>query len=268
MLRIAHFLTTVILLCASSVALAQPKPERQNFTIKGQIVGMQGAIMQVKADDGTPWLLKVEVKPEDMQLSGAAEPGWIAPGMFVSFTGKFDGRGNSQEPVSEVTVFTPREGTPLGVTEEESLDGISSLFGGDDGSSKPKRKAADEITTYLVNGRVAGVARDGKLNVVAGGTRVSVELAEDAAVKVSVSDPRLIRPGDKLEAGGWYYQKGQGIISGKLLIEAQPFAAPEDPKKARIRAREEAERARKGEMPKAEPAAAAEDEGVKPAAEE
>ncbi|MFI4874880.1 MAG: hypothetical protein ACIALR_06065 [Blastopirellula sp. JB062] len=254
MLRnLSLFHIALVVLCSASFVCAQPQPERQRFTLEGQIVGLQGSLLQVKGSDGTPWLLKVEVKPEDMQLSGTAEKGWIAPGMFVSFTGKFDGRGNSQEPVAEVTVFTPREGTPLGVTEEATIDG-GSLFGAD--TAKPKKKGADEISTYLVNGRVAGVARDGKLNVVAGGTRISVELAENAVVKVEVSDPRLIRPGDSIEAGGWYYQRGKGVINGKLLVQAQPFKAPEDPKKARIRAREEAERARKADKQDApEPAA-------------
>ncbi|TWT33237.1 hypothetical protein [Blastopirellula retiformator] len=262
MLRTIPWLTVALLLSVSSAVLAQNK-ERQKFTLQGEIVGMRGPLLQAKAADGTPWLLKVEIKPEDMQLTGTAEKGWVAPGMFVSFTGKFDGRGNSQEPIAEMTVFTPREGTPLGVTEEASLGGLGNLFGGgDDGGSKPRKKAADEISTYLVNGRVAGVSRDGKLNVIAGGTRLTVELAEEAEVKVSVSDPRLIRPGDKFEADGWYYQKGQGIVSGKFLVEAQPFTAPEDPKMARIRAREEAERARRGEMKKDEGAPAAEGEGA------
>ncbi|MCC9607582.1 hypothetical protein LOC68_12020 [Blastopirellula sp. JC732] len=263
MLRTVPFLTVALFLCASSVLLAQNK-ERQKFTIKGEIVGMQGNVLQAKASDGAQWLLKVEVKPEDMQLSGTAEKGWLAPGMFVSFTGKFDGRGNSQEPIAEVTVFTPREGTPLGVTEEASLGGVGNLFGGDGGEegSKPRKKAADEISTYSVNGRVSGVSRDGKLNVVAGGTRLTIELADETEVKVVVSDPRLIRPGDKFEADGWYYQKGQGIVSGKFMVEAQPFTAPEDPKQARIRAREEAERGRRGgDAPKDEGRPAAEGEG-------
>lgn len=263
MRRTSALLTVLLALSASSVLLAQGANQREKFTLKGDIVAIQGPLLQAKAADGTAWLLKVEMKPQDMELTGTAEPGWIAPGMFVTFTGKFDGRGNSQEPISEVTVFTPREGTPLGVTEEESLGGLGNLFGGggEEGNAKPKKKAADEITTYSVNGRVSGVSRDGKLSVVAGSARMTVELAEDAAVKVVVSDPRLIRPGDKFEADGWYYQKGQGVISGKFMVEAQPFTAPEDPKKARMRAREEAEKARRGE----EPAAPAADEGGKPA---
>ncbi|PQO41349.1 hypothetical protein [Blastopirellula marina] len=259
MRRTSTFLTVLLTLSATSVLLAQGAKQREKFTLKGDIVAIQGPLMQAKAADGTQWLLKMEIKPQDMELTGTAEPGWVAAGMFVTFTGKFDGRGNSQEPITEVTVFTPREGTPLGVTEEESLGGLGNLFGGGgEDSPKPRKKAADEISTYSVNGRVSGVSRDGKLSVIAGSTRMTVELAEDAEVKVVVSDPRLIRPGDKFEADGWYYQKGQGVISGKFMVEAQPFTAPEDPKKARMRAREEAERARRGE----EPAAPAEGEGA------
>ncbi|MEX1042383.1 MAG: hypothetical protein WDZ51_17250 [Pirellulaceae bacterium] len=203
---------------------ARPGQERQRMSIEGKLTAVQGNVMQVQNKDGKPWILRVDSRPTDITVQGEAEKGWVQPGMFIYFTGKFDRRGNGAEPVSKINVFTPNPENQLrpGVTEVPG-------FGGEGGA-----------TDYEVVGRVAGVARDGKWTVAAGNQKLTVEVADDAEIEVNMANPLLIQIGDTVKGDGIYYTAGQGILSGHIEIDAaNPFKAPEDKRSRRGKDKED-----------------------------
>ncbi|MGY8769378.1 MAG: hypothetical protein ACKVH8_13250 [Pirellulales bacterium] len=214
--------TLVIALVASASSSYAQKKEKVKMSVNGTILDMRGNLIQIKLKDADPWVFQINVKPQDMQVNGTAEPGWVQPGMYVSFTGQFDEKGISQAPVSSLSVFTIREEIQLGVTKVESAPDFIN------GASEE----APASSKFEVLGKITGKSRDGKLTVAAGRTKIAFEFAEDAAVTFGMSDPSLIRKGDKIEGDGWYYEKGKGIMDLRLTVtSAEPFKGPEEKKR-------------------------------------
>ncbi|MFA8016195.1 hypothetical protein [Bremerella cremea] len=208
----------------------KPGQKQEKLNLTGTLTAAQAPLIKVKPEKGnTEWTIRVESKPDEIIVRGEAEKEWVRPGMFVMFQATLDKKGFGQEAVSEVSVFTPTPQIELGVTNS-SLPTLT---------EQSSEASDEEVSKYTVVGRLSGVARDGKWSVTAGRAKVTVEVAEDAKVSVELPDPRLIRIGDTVKGTVMYYNEGAGIMKGQVEIEAsQPFAAPEDPKKARRNRRE------------------------------
>ncbi len=203
----------------------QPGQKQERTEINGSLTAAQGKLIKVK-NGNDEWILRVDSKPEDIVVRGEAEKGWVRPGMFVHFEATLDKKGFAQEPVKEVSIFTPGQNIELGITEA----GAAGFSTEEDSASAEEAETA----TYTVVGRLASVTRDGRWSITAGRDRANVEVADDAKISVEVSDPTLIRIGDKVKGTVYYYNKPTGILRGQVEVEAvNSFTAPEENTRAR-----------------------------------
>jgi hypothetical protein len=228
-------IAVALLALSPAAAPAQNKerpgvPERQNLSLDGVLQGIQQGLLQVVSDGGEPWLIKVEARPDAVIYQASADAGWLQPGMYVQFEGTFNKHGKSTAPISQLTVFTPNESTPIGAFPDRAEAAGGELFA-DTRPEPPKaRPKQPETLSLKVAGRVAGVEQR-KIRVAAGDAVVEAELAEKADIAVDLNNIVLARPGDKVSVNGWYVQKGQGWANRLLVRAAQPLA---NPKKERV----------------------------------
>lgn len=238
----------------------QPNIPRENLAASGVLKGARGAVLQMQTTEGEQWLVQVQpARPWDVNFTGAAEASFVKPGMLVQFSSKLNKRGQADEPVTQLIVFTMKEGYQLGVMSETNVSGglSSGLF--EEVEEQPKEKKAkvklDENAVYRVAGQITKISRTGEMTVNAGGTTVKADLAEDAKVSVDVNDLAYARPGDKVEVRGWYYaaQKGKAVATQVSISAAEPLAGPK--KKGPPGAKASEEPAGKGDEKPAEDAA-------------
>jgi hypothetical protein len=190
----------------------------------GTLVAARPGLLQVTAKDGAPWLLQVKAEPQKIHVSGTAHPNLLAPGMFVRFSAELNKKGEAVAPVDSLTVFTPRPEMGVGIALESSLDRGAFQFG-------EVETPADTTETpkYLVAGRIVK-RKNNDLAVSDGRNTVKMSLAEKVEIKVDLTgDYRMIRPGDKVEYRGKYYQNGQGVVTDLKITGATPFGAPPEP---------------------------------------
>ena len=224
-----------------------PNVPRENLAASGVLKGARGAVLQMQTTEGEPWLIQVQPnRPQDINFIASAEASFVKPGMLVQFSSKLNKRGQADEPVTALTIFTMKEGYQLGVMSDSSIEGGASSGLFEEPAEKPKEKKAkaklDEDTVYRVAGQVTKIGRTGEMTVNAGGTVVKAELAEDAKVSVDVNDLTYARPGDKVEVRGWYIagQKGQGVGNQVSVSAAEPLAGPKKKPLPGVKAAEEA----------------------------
>src|SRR5437868_5229682 len=86
----------------------QPQAPRTNFDCTGTVKAVDAGMFQLAADDGEQWLVKVEAQPKDIAYNASADASILQPGMFVRISSKLNRRGQTDEKISDWTVFTPR----------------------------------------------------------------------------------------------------------------------------------------------------------------
>jgi hypothetical protein len=176
----------------------------ERISASGTIKGVGAGGLHVVSSAGDQWLVAIAPQAQ-IAVTGAATPSFLRSGMLVKFSGKFNRRGETVEPLTSVTVFTPRE-PPRQQRGREEIDPALSeiaknLFKFEDPNKEPTAKG-DEAVALSSGGAVAS-ARGGKLSVRAPEGVLKIELSEDARVALDVNDLRLARPGDKVELEGW-----------------------------------------------------------------
>lgn len=190
---------------------------------QGQLLAIKPGLMQVRANSGEIWLMKIEARPEKILVQGAAVAGWLRSNMLVRFSAILDGKGVAQAPVDELIVFTPQPGFRIGVFPEPDQ-----LFAGDKQPPTKRtrrRRGAMPEGRYLVAGRLVSF-RDGEFRVTAGSSTVRAQLAEKAKIRVdAVGDFSLVRQGDKVDYIGKFYEKGKAIVSELTFTAASPFGS-------------------------------------------
>lgn len=197
-----------------------PPANRETVRATAKIKAINGAILLLAGDEDQQWLVMAPERPDAYRLVGTALPQWLKPGMFVRFGGKIDRKGVVQEPISSLTVYSPRlatrpgeQGEPLGVFPEAGLE-AGNLFG----DAGPANGAKPETQSYQVAGRLSAV-RDGKVFVSAGPAVVKGELAEKVEIAVDVTGLRWLQVGDEVEFDGWAYpQRKTHVMANRLTI--------------------------------------------------
>jgi len=224
----ACLLAVSLLLVCEGLVCGQPrpgKPERQRLRNLATVKAVQGNLMQVvlDVDANQLWLIKIDAKPDAINYTGTAEPSWLQPGMPVRFTTELNKKLVGQQPISELAVAAPREGYRFGVVRDDQLGGGAFELKGDDEPAPRKPSAVD---TYFVYGQLRSI-REGKMLVAAGRAAVRAELADDVQIAVDWTELRFVRPGDRAKLEGYYYQKGQAIVTRIEVTAAQPLVGPE-----------------------------------------
>jgi hypothetical protein len=213
-------LSFVLAASGARTAVAQPpgrQPKTTPIRAESELKKVVPGFMQVTTKAAETWVLKIEAPPENISLHGTAEPNWLRPGMLVRFSALMNKRGEAQEPVRELFVFTARPEYQIGIFPENKF-GLGAGAGPTRG-----RRAKDTVSNYLVAGRLKSL-KNGKLTIVAGRATAKVTLAEDAVIKVDLlGDYRLARPGDTVEFSGQFLEKGRAIVKKLGITAAQPF---------------------------------------------
>jgi len=200
----------------------QPKLER--FEATGTIAGVGRGQIQMITVTQQKWL--VAVSPQAIvHVKGTAEPDFLRPGMFVRFTAALDKKGKAQEPVSELTIYTPSaemgigvwpEGMAVGDVGAEEPPPPPNPFGGAFGVGTPA--VPRDTGRYLVAGRMTG-QRKGKLIVNFGRGTTEIELAENAGIKVDFADYTVAKQGDSISV-----TRGQMYPNQVMIMQANPNA--------------------------------------------
>ncbi|GIW95822.1 MAG: hypothetical protein KatS3mg110_3871 [Pirellulaceae bacterium] len=216
-------------LCATVPTMGQ-ELQREAFHLEGKLQRLAPGLLQVADEQGNVWLVKIEANPRDVSFSATAAPEWLGPGMWVRFSAVLDQRLQAQEPVKELTVFTPLDPSQLGIIPQVSLG--KEIFA----PPEPQSDQTNKPQLCLVAGRLVGMARGKttRVSVLAGTNTLTVNLAEPAKIIVEVSDLSWAKPGDKVVLDGWYYPMIPGrAIANRISVSASAELAPARTRPAR-----------------------------------
>lgn len=202
----------------------QPNVEWENVELSGVIKGMQGSLIQVATSETEQWLVHVEARPQDVMYQGTADVAFVQPGMLVEFKAKVNKRGQAADPVTELAIFTVREGRGVGMAPEGGAN-ASNLFGDAKEEKKPSRKALEDAT-YVVAGQVTKLSR-GEMSVNCAGTNVKANLDKDAKVTIDVNHLKFAQVGDKVEMRARHVKgqkaAGQALATQVTVVGANPL---------------------------------------------
>lgn len=216
----------------------KPKPEKWNAS--GRVHSLDRGAINMMNEAQLPWRVQLD-KNTQFKVNGEAGPEALMPRSAVRFEAMLSKRGIGVEPISEITVFTPRPGFQPVVDEvasESNEEGqaaapeqpqaatLADLGIGSGSNNKQSRRTRDkdqddkEAKRYSIVGMLLS-ARRGKLTVDVGKDKVRVELADDAKVTVDL-DQLLARPGDAITVTGnalpQEYQRGNfGVATAKTV---------------------------------------------------
>jgi hypothetical protein len=155
-----------------------------------------------------------------VSITGTADRELLRPGVVVELTAEFDTKtGAATEPVSELTIVTPRAGERRGVFPDEVID-------------PTERKQSTPSTARLrVYDGISGI----KQNILVF-KKYRVELAPEAKIAVAVSSPSVLSEGDTIAKVKGKRVKG---VPGRLVIDeievelAKPLGAEKRARSAR-----------------------------------
>jgi len=223
----------VLMLALPMCVLAQANRERTTVQAKGELKAVANGAIQVVGEDGEQWVVKVDPRSQYNVFQGSAELRFLRPGMFVEFRNSFDRKGKPQEEVRELKVFSPRQDSRLGlipVTGGLNSGGLFSDTGDED--KKKKKTPPPEILPLMVSGPIRAI-KDNKISVVAGGTQLTVELADKVQIAFNLADFSMVSVGDTVEVNGWAYPEQPNLVMASRLTvtAAKPLGLVEDKSK-------------------------------------
>lgn len=224
-------LTVALLCCVPALVYAQnqPQPGRrqpgrqqnaQPVTIEGTIVNAARGMIAVADAEDRQWRVAVPADAE-ISVTGTATADFLRSGLFVELQAELNDRGEIQGAIGELTIVTPSDDRPIGLSPVGATAGENG-FGGE-GEKKPGGKAGNKrgvaAGTYRIVGRL-NVARGGKLSVQAGRGMAKFELAEEPKINVDVADFSIVAQGDKISIEGMMMPNQPGLArAGKVRIE-------------------------------------------------
>jgi hypothetical protein len=220
-------LLSVFVLPTLLLAQAKEKDKNDKITASGTIKSIAPGVLQVMSSAGDQWQVALDPKAE-VYVTGTATPAFLKPGMLVKFSGKFNKKAETVEPLASITVFTPREDKEKwnrGKGEEGGANSelAKGLFQIDEPKPDAKKQKPMETFDVSTGGEIAS-ARGGKVSVRGPSGSFKLELAKDATVALDVSDYRLARPGDKIDLEGWTYNGDvTKVVASRVTIRlAEP----------------------------------------------
>lgn len=215
---------------------------------KGTVQAVSSSGLMMKEGD-TPIMVGMNSQTE-IHVTGTAEPGYLAPKMFVEFVADLSATGESKDKIDKLSICSPSSDRPAGLSEplpqgdkknKNDKDAPAAAApGGDNGGNAAGKKTSGKNAfdsgfdpssskskthtsgpklpgTFTVRGTVKSY-KNGKLMVSTGhGPIVKVDISDSATIDVDVSDMRGVSQGDKVTV------KGQGIknqvLAASIAIE-------------------------------------------------
>jgi hypothetical protein len=197
-------------------------PQGPPLDVKGTIEAIQMAAMTVTTDAN----VKMMVQPAPtckIEVKGTAEAGFLAPGMYVSFSADVDKKkGATTEKVSKLTLFMPNPDKKPGVTAPGGGDG------GKGGPPVEKLEVAGQITS-VKNGSLSLAFPPNEYV-----KKLSVDLADSAEVTVDIvgmgpAAMMFVQQGSAIEGKGKQVnnnpQMPMGMLTEMKVTLATPLAA-------------------------------------------
>ena len=274
--RSAALLVLAILIGLPGLAWSQKRGEKKDterVRCVGKLKGIAPGVLQVETEKGERMLVAIEPRAQEVSFVGEATPAFVQAGMLVQFSASLDKKGEAQEKINQLKVVSPKNGIQVGLQAEGGFAGGELFASGDDDGKKKKKSRSAESGQYQVTGTVRSI-KDGKMYVAAGAV-VKAELAENCQVSLEVSDIRLAREGDNVEADGWRYpNQATQMYANRVNITAEkplgvdekkrrPTTTKEDDKKSEEKPKAGADK--DGKKPEEKPKAGAEkDDKEKP----
>ncbi len=194
-------------------------PKKEQLTAKGEFDA--AAPTGIKAQlNGETWAVMVVTRDKDpknltkVHVVGTAEADFLAPQMYVRFSGEFDKKGKATAEIKDLEIFFP---------DDKNLVGANPTGNGfDDPGAK---KAANATTAYAIAGVITAVKKN-NITVNCGTFTAKADVAADAKIKVDVPNFNWASPQDKIEVKGWYYNKGYVVANEVNIALSQPLTAP------------------------------------------
>ena len=217
--RIPRFAACAALALLIAVSLVSPAAAQKQIKMKGKLKEVTNATT-ITITNTMDMEVTVRCRPETATVEGTADPAYLTPGVPVQFVADINNGGYIQGDLKEITICT--------ITKQDQ-----ETFSLND-PTKPSNKGKDAINTYLVRGTIK-TNRKGALMVNIAGKQPNMppkvvrgQLADDAKIKVVVSDLKMAQPGDAVEFQG---QERDGVYSARKLTitmakPLEPAAAP------------------------------------------
>lgn len=171
--------------------------------LQGQVMGVRPGMIQWTDDSGQSMYVKL-LPQTQVQVKGTADPEFLRPGLFVRFHATVNQQGEVDGPLSELTIFTPRDGYAVGVFND---------------SDDPT--ATDG--PLLIAGQLRNL-RNTKFIVTVGQQQVRGELSEDVTVNLELNDYSLAQPGDKFTVTGVGFERDKIEARGIEIILAEQLS--------------------------------------------
>jgi len=183
----------------------QPKMER--FEASGTIAGIGRGQIQMVTATQQKWIVMVAPQAS-IHVTGTADPNYLKVGQFIRFNAAMDKKGKIEEPVGEVTLYTPSAEFAIGIwpegmavgdlgAEEPKHQPAPNPFGGGNFGAGNPGAAQPASNRYMIAGRITG-SRKGKMFVNFGRGVAEFELAENPVVNVDFGDYTAARQGDAI----------------------------------------------------------------------
>ncbi len=188
------------------------------FNGNGKIVEVAAASGLVKMvnDAGEEFMIKVQ-RDAKVTVAGTAAPAYLSPGLAVRFTAVLSEKGQSQDPVAELTIVELSQAVQPGM----QIDGI------------PGAEKAEGPQTYVVVGTL-GPHKKGQWRVNTPEKALRIKLEDEATISVDVSNLSVARRDDLIHVEGRQVGPGQ-VFGDKVEVTLSTPLEPATKKKARGR---------------------------------
>jgi hypothetical protein len=209
------------------------EPTEESVTLKGVIQRVTPGQIEVLVDSPAKADQKAKNKnaphgiwaastprSTEFQVEGEATPNYLRSGLLVQFSAKVEGR-EIKEPIHELTIISRARGTTHVASAE------SKPVSKDNGpNATPLGSESSKIVGQL------GHTQGNKWLVHVGDKSYRIELADDLAIKVALSNRHVISAGDKIVIHGKaiHGKPGACIADDVEVTLAHPLSGKSKPK--------------------------------------
>ncbi len=187
-------------------------PTNAVTSFNGKLKGMQGMVVIVEKEDGTPAMVAVPDSISSFQFVASATPAFLRRGMLMRFVADFGPGGVPLSPVGTVTLFQPVDPKSLhGRAREQFTPGVYS-------QSPDARNRNQPMSGKLtVVGQFAALAPNGILAVQAGRVPVRVPVDANTKLEVRYNNLSLALPGGSVAVSGFYEPPNENQVKADKI---------------------------------------------------
>ncbi len=197
-------------------------PKLDKFEADGTVAGVARGKVMLQTITNQKWLIHFTPQTT-VFVQGKAEADFLRPGLCVQFNAEINKQGRAQEKITYLVITTPTLTNPLGCRPEAAM-GMAVAGVGPPGAgvaplpAAPRAKPAAS-QRYTVHGQISKLI-NGRMTIVAPGTKVEAELDENAQIDVAMGDASVAKVGDRITVKGGM-PPGMGAMRPGAIGNAQ-----------------------------------------------